>query len=136
LRARTDSKLEAFKRVPLFADLSRNELKAVAQLADELDLRDGKEVIAEGEPGRQFFVLLEGGAVIRRKGRKIDTLGPGDFFGEIALISGRPTTASVTTTGSVVVAVITRPSFSRLLRENPRIQTKVMQALADRIPGD
>ena len=136
MRGKKNTKVEALKRVPLFADLSKADLATVAQLADEVDLPDGKELIGEGEPGRQFFVLLEGEAVVRRKGRKVNTLTAGDFFGEIAIVSGRPTTASVTTAGLAYVAVITRPSFSRLLRESSRIQSKVLEALAARVPGD
>jgi CRP-like cAMP-binding protein len=136
LRSRTDPKIDALKRVPLFAELSKSDLKTLAQIADDLDLAAPRELIGEGEPGRQFFVLLEGEAVVRRKGRKINTLGPGDFFGEIALISDRPTTASVTTNGPARIVVITRPSFSRLLRTTPRIQQKMLQALAERLPTD
>ncbi len=136
MRGKKNTKVEALKRVPLFADLSKADLASVAQLADEIDLPAGKELIREGDPGRQFFVLLEGEAVVRRKGRKVNTLTAGDFFGEIAIVSGRPTTASVTTAGPAYVVVITRPSFSRLLRESPRIQAKVLEALAARIPGD
>src|SRR5213075_334369 len=67
-------------------------------LADEIDLRDGKEMTRQGHPGREFFVLLEGTADVRKNGRKINSLGPGDFFGEIALVSREPRTATVTAT--------------------------------------
>ena len=95
---RQDKKLQALKNVPLFGGMSKRDLTEVARIADELDFSAGKELIRENEPGRQFFVLLEGEAVVRRRGRKVNTLGPGDFFGEIALLSERPTTATVVTT--------------------------------------
>jgi CRP-like cAMP-binding protein len=133
-RSRQDSKLQALKNVPLFAGLSKRDLSAVGRLADELDFPAGKELIREDEPGSQFFILLEGDAVVRRRGRKVNTLGPGDFFGEIALVADRPTTATVTTTGTVLVAIITRASFKHLLRSSPQVQMKVLEALAERVP--
>jgi CRP/FNR family transcriptional regulator, cyclic AMP receptor protein len=136
VRGRKDSKLEALKGVPLFAGLSKRDLAALGTIADELDVQAGKELIGANEPGRQFFVLLEGEAVVRRNGRKVNTLGPGDFFGEIALLSDRPTTASVTMTSAGLVVVITRGSFNRLLREAPPLQLKVLAAVVERLPAD
>jgi CRP-like cAMP-binding protein len=129
-----DSKLEALKTVPLFTGLSRRELAALGRIADELDVRAGKTLIAEGSMGRQFFALLEGEAEVRRGRRKLNTLVAGDFFGEISLISKRPATATVTTTSASLIAVVTQPAFMRLLRTTPGIQLKVLQALAERVP--
>jgi CRP-like cAMP-binding protein len=136
LRTRQDHKSQALKKVPLFAGLSKRDLSALGRIADELDVPAGKELIRENETGRQFFILIEGEAVARRRGRRVNMLGPGDFFGEIALLSDRPTTATVTTTSAGCVAVITRRSFTRLLREFPQVQLKVLTALADRVPVD
>ncbi|HEX4518540.1 MAG TPA: cyclic nucleotide-binding domain-containing protein [Gaiellaceae bacterium] len=137
MRARhQDLKLEALKRVPLFAELGKRDLAAVGQIADDIDLAAGKELIRENEPGRQFFVLLEGEATVKRKGRKVNVLHAGDFFGEISLLSNRPTTATVTTATPVVVAVITRPSFTRVISENPAMQMKLLKAVAERLPGN
>jgi CRP/FNR family cyclic AMP-dependent transcriptional regulator len=133
---RRDNKLQALKNVPLFGGLSKRDLSAVARIADELDLPAGKELIREDESGRQFFILLEGEAVVRRRGRKVNTLGPGDFFGEIALLSERPTTATVVTTEPALVAIITRASFDRLMRTSPQVQLKVLKALAERVPDE
>jgi CRP-like cAMP-binding protein len=132
----SNSKLASLKAVPLFAGLKKADLAAVAQIADELDLPAGKTLIAEGDVGRQFFVLLEGIVVVRRKGRKLRELGAGDFFGEIALLSDRPTTATVTTLVPARVAVITRTNFGRLLRDSPSVQWSVVNALAERVPDD
>jgi CRP-like cAMP-binding protein len=133
---KADPKLQSLKAVPLFAGLKKADLAEVAQLADEIDMPAGKTLIAEGEAGRQFFVLLQGVVVVRRKGRKLRELGAGDFFGEIALLSDRPTTATVTTLVPARLAVITRASFSRLLRSSPSIQWSVVNALAERVPAD
>jgi CRP/FNR family transcriptional regulator, cyclic AMP receptor protein len=133
---RKDTKLQALKHVPLFGGMSKRDLTEVARIADELDFSAGKELIRENEPGRQFFVLLEGEAVVRRRGRKVNTLGPGDFFGEIALLSERPTTATVVTTEPALVLIITRASFDRLIRTSPQVQLKVLKALAERVPDE
>ena len=128
-----DSKVAAMKHVPLFSLLSKGELRRIAQLADEVDLRAGKVLTTEGTRGREFFVLLEGDADVTKGGSSINKLGPGDFFGEIALISDSPRTATVTATSPVRALVITDRSFRRLLDEQPEIQRKVLMALAERL---
>ncbi len=136
MRLGRDQKTELIRKVPLFSRCSRAELKEIAKLADEIDLRQGKEMTREGAPGREFFVLLEGTADVRKKGRKINTLGAGDFFGEISLVSRQPRTATVTATSPVRALVVTDYSFRHLLDESPQIKTKVMEALAERLAPD
>jgi CRP-like cAMP-binding protein len=128
-----NQKIDLIRKVPLFSRLSKSELRELAMLADEIDLRDGKELTRQGAAGREFFVLLEGTADVRKNGRKINTLGPGDFFGEIALVSREPRTATVTATSPVRTLVITDRSFRRLLDESPQVKTKVMEAMAKRL---
>jgi CRP/FNR family transcriptional regulator, cyclic AMP receptor protein len=130
---RRNEKVEWIRHVPLFAQCSKRELAQIAGIADEIDLREGKVLIREGERGREFFVLLEGSAEVTKDGRRINTLGPGDFFGEIALVSRTPRTATVTATAPVHTLVITDRSFRRLLEEQPQIQLKVLEALAERL---
>jgi CRP-like cAMP-binding protein len=130
---RRNEKVEWIRHVPLFSQCSKRELAQIASIADEIDLRDGKVLIREGERGREFFVLLEGSAEVTKDGRKINTVGPGDFFGEIALVSQSPRTATVTATSPVHTLVITERSFRRLLEEQPEIQRKVLVALAERL---
>ena len=133
---RQDPKLLALRTVPLFEGLTKKELAAVARVADELELRAGRELIREGRFGRQFFILLDGEAVVRRRGRKVNTLRKGDFFGEISLLSDRVATATVTATTPVRTLVVTRASFKKLVRDDPRVQWRVMTALVKRIPAD
>ena len=130
---RKDAKVELIKQVPLFSRCSKKELQEIAKLADEVDLREGKQLTREGDRGREFFVLLDGGAEVRRKGRKIRTLGKGDFLGEIALVSKAPRTATVTLTEPARALVITAASFDRLMRQSPEIQRGVLEALAERL---
>jgi CRP-like cAMP-binding protein len=128
-----DLKVAAMENVPLFALLSKGELRRIAQLADEVDLREGKVLTKEGTRGREFFVLLEGTADVRSNTRLLPALGPGDFFGEIALLTDVPRTATVTTTSPVRALVITDRAFRDLLRDSPTIQGKVLEAVAQRL---
>jgi CRP-like cAMP-binding protein len=133
---RKNAKIELIKRVPLFSHCSKKELGLVAQIADEIDLAEGKTLMREGDRGREFFVLVEGSADVRRGNRKVNTMQGGDFFGEIALVSHRPRTATVTTTSPVRALVVTEQSFRSLLERAPDVQRKVLLALADRVAGD
>ncbi|HZB36027.1 MAG TPA: cyclic nucleotide-binding domain-containing protein [Gaiellaceae bacterium] len=133
---RKNAKVELIKGVPLFTECSRKDLNEIAGIADEIDLREGKELTKEGRPGREFFVLIEGEADVKKGSRRVNTLGPGDFFGEIALVTQRPRTATVVTTAPVRALVITDRSFRSLLEHQPAIQGKVMSALAARLGPD
>ena len=131
-----NEKVELIKRAPLFWNLSKRDLTRIAQLADEIDLREGKEMTRQGAAGREFFVLLEGDADVKKNGRRINRLGPGDFFGEIALVSDTPRTATVVATSPVRALVITDRAFRRLLKEQPEIQSKVLAAVAARLQDE
>jgi CRP-like cAMP-binding protein len=128
-----DAKMEAIKRVPLFANCSKRELARVASIFDEVELPEGKELIREGERGREFFVLLDGTVDVRQGKRKLRTMNAGDSFGEIALIAGTPRTATVTANSRVRVLVVTDRAFKALLESVPKIQLKVLQSLAERL---
>jgi CRP-like cAMP-binding protein len=132
-RRRAPGKIDLLNRVPLFAGCSKRSLGEIAKIADEIELPAGKELIREGEPGRQFFILLDGKAEVQRMGRRINMLGSGDFFGEIALVTERPTTASVTLTEPANALVISRPAFRRLLLAQPGVQLQVLETLAERV---
>jgi len=133
VRLRKDAKTELLKRAPLFADCSKQELSLISGIADEIDLKEGKELTRQGAPGREFFVLIEGTADVVKDGTKVNSLEGGDFFGEIALVHQAPRTATVMATSPVRALVITERNFRRLLDSSPEIQRKVMVALADRL---
>jgi CRP/FNR family cyclic AMP-dependent transcriptional regulator len=128
-----NQKVDLLRTVPLFAHCSKDELGEIARLADEIDLSEGKEMTQQGGRGREFFVLLEGTADVMRDGERLNQLGKGDFFGEIALVSDSPRTATVTATSPVRALVITDRAFRQLLDEQPEIQRKVLVALAERL---
>jgi CRP/FNR family cyclic AMP-dependent transcriptional regulator len=131
-----NAKIELLKRVPLFAGCSKAELRELALSADELDLRDGHLLTHEGRPGREFFVLVEGTARVTKDGKKLAELGDGDWFGEIALLTHTPRTATVTATSPVRVLVITDRAFRRVVETMPRIALKVLASVGQRLDHD
>lgn len=128
-----DAKLELLRRVPLFSHLSGAGLEEVGRLADEVDLPAGRELMREGDRGREFMLVLDGQVRIHRGGRQLTTLGPGDFLGEIALLDGGPRSATATADTPVRVLVLARSEFLTLIDEFPDIRTAVLEALAQRV---
>jgi CRP-like cAMP-binding protein len=133
VRRAKGNKIDLIKKVPLFSKLSSAGLREVAGVADEVDLPEGKALTKEGERGREFFVLLEGTADVSQHGNRIRTMGEGDFFGEIALVTKLPRTATVVTTSPVRALVITDRDFSTLLKRSPQIGQGVLEALGERL---
>ena len=130
---RRDAKVKLLSGVPLFQACSMPELTKVAGIMTQIEEPEGKVLIREGEPGRDFFVLAEGTAEVRKGNRRVATLGPGDFAGEIALLTNAPRTATVRATSPVTVLRVTSKGFAELLATSPTIQRKIQKALADRI---
>jgi CRP-like cAMP-binding protein len=128
-----DTKIEALKRAPLFAELSRKELVEVARLTDELEVEAGSVLAREGEIGHEFFVVVEGEAEFTRKGKKLRVPQPVAFFGEISLVEHTPRLATVKAKTPMRLFVLGEREFHRLLDTNPRIERKVLKALARRL---
>jgi CRP/FNR family transcriptional regulator, cyclic AMP receptor protein len=126
--------MDLLSTVPLFSGCSKKELRQIAGLADEIDLKSGKVLTRQGAPGREFFVLLEGTVDVVRDGKQVATLGAGDFFGELALVSNIPRTATVTATSPIRTLVVVDRDFRRLLKEDATIAVKVLGAMAERMP--
>jgi CRP/FNR family transcriptional regulator, cyclic AMP receptor protein len=133
VRLGKDAKTDLLKGVPLFSKLDKKGLHAVALIADELDLPAGKVLATEGDRGREFFVLLKGEAEVTKGGQSIATMKEGDFFGEIALVTKMPRTATVTATSNVDVLVITERAFDNLVKNTPEIGRGVAEALMERL---
>jgi|SRR5215211_6151601 len=127
------TKVEALKRAPLFEGLSRKELTQLARVSEDLEIPAGKALCKEGETGQEFFVLVEGEAEVRRKGKRVTTRGAGDFVGEISLLEDTPRTATVVAKTPLRVFVLTRRDFRRLVDDNPNVERKVLRALARRV---
>ncbi len=126
---------ETLARIDLFADLSKTELKAIEHLMTPVDFRAGREFITEGSVGREAFILLEGSATVRRNGRLVATVGPGEVLGEMAVLAGLPRSATVTAETDVVAEVLDRREFSALLDSNPKLAKKIMIAAIRRLHG-
>jgi CRP-like cAMP-binding protein len=133
---RRDAKVELLKRVPLFAGCSKSELRELAKTADELDIREGTVLTREGRTGKEFFVLVDGTAQVTKSGKEIAELKAGDWFGEIALLTDSPRTATVTATSPVDVLVITDRRFRTVVETMPSIALKVLSCVGGRLSRD
>src|SRR5437764_13822843 len=110
-----DTKVEALRRVPLFAGLSKKELGQLARASEDLEVLPGKVLCEQGRLGREFFVIVEGEADVTRDGRRLSTMKPGDFFGEIALLEHTPRTATVTANTPLRFFVLTSQALRHLV---------------------
>jgi CRP/FNR family transcriptional regulator, cyclic AMP receptor protein len=123
---------DRLNQVPFFAMLKKKELAVVAQQADEVDAPAGKVLAREGDIGHEFFVIDTGTAEVTRKGERIAELGPGDFFGEMALLEEDRRNATVTATSEMSLIVMTRSSFRALDRSMPKVHAVVDEAIRQR----
>jgi CRP/FNR family transcriptional regulator, cyclic AMP receptor protein len=128
-----DTKMEALKRAPLFEGLSRAELVLLSRVSEDLEVPAGKVLCRQGEIAHEFFVIIDGEIDVTRDGEHLATRSSGDFFGEIALLEEIPRTATVTAKTPLRFFVLTRQAFTRLIDANPRVERKVLRALARRV---
>ena len=132
----TNTKVEALRKAPLFEGLARRELIELAKVTDDLEVEPGKVLCKEGQPAREFFVIVDGEVEVRKRGKNVTTLGPGDFFGEIALIEHGTRTATVTAKTPLRFFVLHSRAFNGLMDSAPGVERKVLRALARRVLGD
>jgi CRP-like cAMP-binding protein len=126
-------KTEVLSQVLLFSGCNRKELAQIASLATEIDVPEGKVLAKEGSPGREFYVILDGKASVAIGGRRVATLGPSDFFGEMALLDQGPRVATVKAETPMEVAVLDPREFSTLVEEHPGVARKILKVLAQRL---
>jgi CRP-like cAMP-binding protein len=119
--------------VPLFEGLSKRHLRRIAKLARIRRFADGSAMVRVGDAGRTFYVLLDGNAKVNRPGRRSVRLGPGAFFGEMALIDDSPRSADVVADGEVLALTIDRPGFTKLLKAEPALSQALLRTLAARL---
>jgi CRP-like cAMP-binding protein len=124
---------EHLANVPLFATCSKRDRGIIARHAEEVTLRPGSVLIEEGDTGDAFYVVVDGEATVQRNGRRITTLRPGDYFGELALLDSAPRNATVVANGPVTVAVLGARVFSVLLKELPNMSDKLLRGMARRL---
>jgi CRP/FNR family cyclic AMP-dependent transcriptional regulator len=120
-------------QVPLFSGCSKKDLQTIARVVKDIDHSEGTVIAREGEPGVGLFVIVEGKAEVTIGGAMKAKLGPGDFFGEIALLDGGPRTATVTAATDVKLLGLTEWVFRGLMHEHPSIAIKTLQQMAGRL---
>jgi CRP/FNR family transcriptional regulator, cyclic AMP receptor protein len=128
--ARIDDQLAA---VPLFEGLSRKQLRRISSLMTRIDRPTGQVLTTEGEPGCEFFIVLEGEVEVRQGDRVIATRRAGEYVGEIALLDRRPRTATVVATTPVSVEVLSQREFVSLLAETPELSEHILATMAQRL---
>ena len=128
-----DSYLDHLAQVPLFAACSRKELQTIAKASDEVTVPSDKVLVEQGTAGRECFVIVDGSASVRRNGRRVATLGPGSYFGELSLLDKGPRTATVTADTPLTVLVLGPREFSSVLDSVPGLSHKLLATLASRV---
>jgi CRP-like cAMP-binding protein len=131
--ARRRELVEHLGQVPLFSRCTKRDLQIVARHAETIDLPEDVEVVSEGDVADAFFVILEGKAEVRRGGRRMHTLGPGAYFGELALLDPAPRSATVRSTEPVSLALLGTRMFKTILREVPPINERLLAGLAAQV---
>jgi CRP-like cAMP-binding protein len=117
----------------LFADLSRPELEGVAHTLDEESFAEGQRILRQGLRGSNFYLILEGEAAVRVDGRDLNTLGRGDFFGEVSVLLGEPPTADVVALGPMRCLVLGGDEVEEFLTSYPKVLFRMLQAEARRL---
>lgn len=128
-----DQKLELLEQVPLFAGIGREGLEEIGRIVDEIDVPAGRALTHEGRHEGYFFVIVSGTVRIERGGQTINTIGAGDFLGEIALLDGGPRTATATTQSDTSLLTVTYQRFQQLLDASPRIRRAVLEEVGERL---
>jgi CRP-like cAMP-binding protein len=125
---------EQLRRVPLFSTCAAEDLERLATLASVVHVETATEVVHEGTgTSDRFFVIAEGHARVTKRLRKVAELGPGDFFGELALLIDRPRSCTVTATTDLVLVCLDRSTFRDALARTPTLGLRVAEALATRL---
>lgn len=117
----------------MFSACSKKDLQTIAKASDEVTVASGKTLVEEGKPGHEFFLIVDGQASVHRNGRKVATLGKGQYFGEMALLDRGPRSATVRADGDMTVLVLGQREFSGVLDEVPGLARKLLQGMAARL---
>lgn len=131
--AHRDGYLKHLADVSLFADLDQDELEAVAGLGTDIEVEEGRELARQGDSASEAFLVLSGTASCVRDGEEIATFGPGDFFGEMALLVHGHRTATITATSPMSVRAFHKSEFDSLLDRAPTVAVKILRTTAQRL---
>jgi CRP/FNR family cyclic AMP-dependent transcriptional regulator len=132
-RAGIAERERALAGAPLFAGLSRRQLRDVARISGIVSRQEGATLVQEGAAGTVFYLILDGAVKVVRKGRTIARLGPGNFFGELSLLDGGPRTASVITEAPSRFLTLPRSSLRAALRSDGRLALRILETMAGRV---
>jgi CRP/FNR family transcriptional regulator, cyclic AMP receptor protein len=131
--ARKRGKIDVLQNVWLFSACTSKELGRIASLVDEAEVPKGATLTKEGAVGKEFFAVADGNATAKLRGKKIASYGPGDFFGEMALIDQGPRSATITADSPMKLYVLDSRSFSTLIDRHPAVARKILRGLAGRL---
>ncbi len=131
--ARRDAYIEHLTQVPLFSACSRDELRKLSRRTTDIPVAEGHVLVKEGDRGLEFFVIVSGRAKVSRRGRKVGELGPGDFFGELALLIDTERNATVAALTPMEAIVLSRREFDAALADAPRMTRRIMAGMARRL---
>ena len=130
---RKSQKAEALGEIPLFRNLSKDELETLASHVDEIEVDEGTELARQGAKGKQLSLIVQGAAKVERNGQELARLGDGDVVGEMSLIDRGEGTADVVTTEPSVLLVMHSTDFTAVLEQSPGFARKIMAALVERL---
>ena len=122
------------RNLPLFSSLGKHDLRNVASHADEVDIREGEELLHQGNFAHEFMVIIDGHAEVVRDGEQIAELGPGDFLGEIAALEHGSRNATVVASSEMTVVVMTATDLRYIAREMPKVDAQLREAARERCP--
>ena len=122
------------RNLPLFEGLGKKERELLATRADEIDVPEGKVLVEQGRTGYEFFVICGGTASVERDGESVADVGPGDFFGEVGIVTHAPRNATVTARSPMTLLVITTQAFRGIELDTPSVARQVEQAVEERRP--
>ena len=123
---------QRLRSIPLFDGLHRRELEVLGRCADEVDVAEGKHLVDEGDFGYEFFVIEDGSAEVRHDDQVLAELGPGDFFGEMALSGDARRNASVIATSELTAIVMTPSAYRQMRRDIPAVCDRIEQVVEER----
>ncbi len=132
-RISQDDRIDRLEEVNLLSGCSRRQLRAIARISEVIEVPAASVLARAGQPGDEFFLILDGSARVEVSARKRSRLEPGQYFGEMSLLDGGPRSASVTAETPLRLLVIKRRDFTTLLREAPELTQSLLATLSQRV---
>ena len=133
MRKRSNEMLDKFRSLDIFSNCDDDELREIDSLTDEVQVPAGREIIRQGDLGREFIVIVNGEASVQRNGAEVNRLGPGAHFGELALLASIERNASVVALTDMTLDVIDRRAFQTLLEDSPHLTRNLLESTARRL---